>query len=380
MINLVSNLFSFLFIFSIFNDNFVVEIFNSLSLKIIFVLFVLFNLPKIISSFKYFSNIHKIFYSLIFVIFLVTMINTIQEEYFLDFLLNSTILLIAIIIIFTFYSQADLEKTLNFIWISISISVIICYFNEPISEWTFRTTGGTGDPNEFATHLLIYIFLSIYLYKTYKNLIYLVIGLPFFTYGILMASSKSSFLVLGVLLILLSFSKIKNILNYKTIILILILIFAISSIDFSKFELILNAISRFETNNTASHRLDSWIAGYNLIENNFLTGIGMDEYANTIMKYSSIYLDPGSRAPHNVYLALIAENGIFVLVLFLFFLFTIFRENFFYLFRSEYIFIQFMYLSLFLMAFTLGIQYDKYTWLIIAIYSNILFSIKKEKL
>lgn len=349
---------------------------GSSSLKIIFILFVLFNISKIISSFKYFSNIHKYFYLLIFNIFFITLINTIQENYSSKFLIDNTILLIAILIIFTFYSQSSLRKTLSFIWISISISVIICYFNEPISEWTFRTTGGTGDPNEFATHLLIYFFLSIYLYKTHLNKIYIIIGIPFFFYGILMASSKSSFLTFAVLLILFSISKVKNILNYKIFILFAIIIFGISFLDLSKFELILNALSRFDSNNTASHRLDSWLAGFNIIQNNLLSGIGMEEYANNIMRYSNIYLDPGSRAPHNVYLAIFAENGIIIFLLFLFFIFILFKNNFLYLFKSKLIYIQFIYLSVFLMAFTLGIQYDKYTWLILAIYANILLSVK----
>lgn len=379
MLSFISSLFSFIYIFSIFNDNFMVDNLGSASLKIIFVLFVLFNFSKVILSFKHFSNIHKYFYLLIFNIFFITLINTIEENYSSKFLIDNTILIIAILIIFTFYSQSNLKKTLDFVWISISISVIICYFNEPISEWTFRTTGGTGDPNEFATHLLIYLFLSIYLYKTYLNKIYIFIGIPFFFYGILMASSKSSFLALAILLTLLSTSKMKNIFNYKSFLFLGILILGISFIDFSEFELILNALSRFDSNNTASHRLDSWFAGLNMIQNNLLTGIGMEEYANNIILYSDVYLDPASRAPHNVYLAIFAENGIIVFILFLFFISTLFRNNFFYLFKSKLIYIQFMYLSLFLMAFTLGIQYDKYTWLILAIYVNILYSIKGDK-
>lgn len=380
MKNLLSSLFCFIYIFSLFNDNFVVDYFNPTILKSIFVGFVIFNLNKIISNIKYFSNIHKIFYFFLLSLFIVTLINSVEQNYSYDFLLNNFMLLLSILIIFTFFSQREIKSTLIFIWISISISVIICYFNKPISEWTFRTTGGTGDPNEFATHLLIYLFLSIYLYRTYNKKFYLFIGLPFFLYGILMASSKSSFLVFGFLVILFLLLKLKNTLNFKTIILLSILIFGLTYIDFGKFDLLLNAMNRFESNNTANHRLDSWIAGLNLIHNHFLTGIGMNEYANNIMKYSTIYLDPGSRAPHNVYLAMIAENGIFIFILFIFFIFSIFRKNFFYLFNSQYIFIQFMFLSLFLMAFTLGIQYDKYTWLIIAIYSNVLFSTKRKQL
>jgi len=171
MFKYIKDFLLFLLIFSFFNDNFIVEVAGANSLKIIFSLFFIVHLPEIIKmTFK--PNPHIVIKS--FFIFIALMSVVMLTTLILDnqvVLIDGIINFLSIFVVFIYFSYyGNLEKILYFLWVAIVASAIISLFNDPLSEYTFRTSGGTADPNRFAMHLLIASAATVYLYI--KNMIW----------------------------------------------------------------------------------------------------------------------------------------------------------------------------------------------------------------
>ena len=373
MLKKFNTLIVFIFIFSFFNDNFLVEKFGENSLKVIFILFIL------TCSYDIYISLKKNFYVLkYFLIFISTLITIVLIHTFMGYLDNSIIItmlkILAIFTIVVYFSNNDLIKNLYFFWISMLSSIIICYFNEPINEWTFRTTGGTADPNEFAAHLLAFIFISIYLFKLNRNYIFIVISIISFLYGFFKAGSMSSFVVLFLLTGLLWIVNFRKFL--KLVIPLVLIIFFL--VDFSKIQAITNILERTNNLGTADTRFASWEAGINMINDNLIVGIGFNNYISTVQKYTINYLSNHSVAPHNIYLKLLAENGIIIFILFIFLIINIISKNFHLVLFQKELYLLLSLISLLLMGMSLGFIWDNYFWFIVAIYINSLKSIERN--
>lgn len=377
IVKFIKNTFLLLFIFSIFNDNFLVEKVNQDILKFIFIMFLLTNIDQFFRNLKKMTLFQdKIFIhyiTLLFITFLLqNIINTsddITKHFFVFF---------SIISIIIFFSIYNLEKTLYFTWISISISVVICFFNEPISEYTFRTTGGTGDPNEFAAQLLLYFTISIYLFNINKNKVFISTSAILFIYGIFMAGSKSAFLALLVLLFIIFLFKKRYFINIKNIIFIFLLFFIIiSSVDFTKIQMINNIFERSKSSGTAEERYKSWEAGKKMVENNPLLGVGFGDYSKYTQSYYDGFITKSSTAPHNLYVQIIAESGIPIFICFIFFM-GILIKYLFYNYNTNYLWIYLSLLSMLIMGMTIGVTYEKYFLLTIALVMNVNRLIKNK--
>jgi len=92
-------------------------------------------------------------------------------------------------------------------------------------------------------------------------------------------------------------------------------------------------------------------------------------------KYATVYVS--ATAPHNIYIKLIAESGILVFIVFLTFLGILLLQNLSKIYQTNYIWIYLSFLSLLLMGITIGITYDKYFLLYIAIMLNTNYLIRK---
>lgn len=369
MYNNCRNIIIFLFIFSIFNDNFLVEKINQDILKFIFIMFVLTNFDTILRNFRKMTLFQdRIFFSYITLLFLVFLLQNILNTS--DDITKHFLVFFSFVSIIIFFSIYNLKKVLYFTWMSISISVIICFFNEPISEYTFRTTGGTGDPNEFAAHLLIYISISLYLFNINKNKIFVSVSMILFIYGIFMAGSKSAFLGLFTLIFLIFLFKKRYFINIKSIILIFSLLFIIvSSIDFTKIQMLNNIIERSKSSNTAEERYKSWKAGVKMVENNPMIGVGFGDYSKYTQTYYDGFITKSSTAPHNLYVQIVAESGIPIFIYFIFFMILLIKYLFYY-YHTNYLWIYISLLSLLIMGMTIGVTYEKYFILTIAFVMN----------
>lgn len=372
LLSKMNDILIFILVFTFFNDNFTVNILGENVLKIVFILFIVFNFHIMVRNIRNMNLLHDklffIFFTTLLIFFLIHNLINISSD-----ISKSITTFISIIAIILFFSHFTLKKTLYFIWLSMIVSVIICFFNNPISPWTFRTSGGTDDANEFAAQLLAFVFTSIYLYKINKNILFLSITIMFFLFGLFKAGSMSSFLTFGIITVLVIikflFYHFKNIFNYKLILILLIILFGAMQVDFSKVEVISNVLNRTKDTHTADYRMDSWVAGKHMIENHTFIGVGMNEFANNTRKYAEVYIH--SPAPHNLYIQLFAESGIIVFILFLIFIFVLLIQNYKIIIHSNEVWLSIAFLSLLIMGMTLGIIYDKYFILYIAIIMNV---------
>jgi len=165
MLRVIRDVILFITIFSFFNDNLMVDIAGSFSLKAVFILFVLVNLFDIVkATIQPATNAVIKSYNIFIIIFsLVTLVSVIFLG-LLD-LFDGLLIMVGIHVVFVFFSYyREFDKLLYFIWASVFVSAFSSLFHEPIAEFTYRITGGTADPVEFSTHLFMGSFITIFLY------------------------------------------------------------------------------------------------------------------------------------------------------------------------------------------------------------------------
>ncbi|MCX6149940.1 MAG: O-antigen ligase family protein [Ignavibacteriales bacterium] len=374
--NYFYDIINFVFIFSLFNDNYFAQAFGSNSLRAIFALFILFNLKRLYKNFTNPVLLKELipFFIFLSLNFFILIINPGSDDKI--HLLNNFLLLIAMFVITVVYINCDFNKVIYFIWIAILLSVIILVFNKSISQWTFRKTGGTNDPNEFATQLLSFIALSIFLFRKNKNYFFLIISVIAFVYAILQAASLSSFLAFGVIsvFVLLRYMRLAFAKSLVTAVIALVLfgfIFLTFQDNILKMKSVNNVMGRTEKTQTAQSRFKSWNAGLNMFVDKPFLGVGMNNYGDNSPKYSKVYLAKDAVAPHNVYLKALAETGILVFFSFIIFLLDLFTKHFKRIISTDFFWIYLASISYMLMGFTLGLNYNKYLWLTLALLMNV---------
>jgi O-antigen ligase len=380
----ISDFFIFAIIFSLFNDDFTVAHLGGVTML---------RLPILLLYIFYFSHISRTFKTMtdtqdkLFLLFWsLTMILLLLEILFgwdVDFFPSGSVL-IAILTMILFFERYPLNKILYFLWLSMMISVIICYYSPPMDEYSFRGTGGTEDANEFATQLLALLAASIYLFKQNKSKLFIIISIVFFTYGFFKAGSMSAFLGFGILgsLSLVRFIILKPLffINFKTLLLILALVLAATQVDPKRIELANDMLNRTKNTGSATQRFHVWVAGLHMIENNPILGVGINAFNNNEIQYEEGHMIGAVLAPHNIYVKILAESGLLMFALFLVFLIYIIKTNIRTIWlNNEWYVINILFAYLF-MGLTLGYGYDKHFWLAIAIVMNLNYQLKRNKL
>lgn len=383
--SLLLDIINFIFIFSLFNDKFLVVRFGENTLRLLFVVFLFFNSVKIYRNLTNKSIMREmipinIFLSLTIVL---ALINSPAGDW--GKLFNNFLLIFAAFIIVVYYINYDRKKFMYFIWIAMIISVVILITNTTLSKYTFRKTGGTGDPNEFASQLLSFLFISIFLFRENRKILFMVISGAAFTYSIFFAGSMSSFLMLGVLTVFIVFrylrlSVAKSLIGISTASLLLIIVLFSYHKEIAELKPVKNVLIRSEKSGTAVNRLHSWYAGIFMFADKPITGVGMNQYHIYSPKYAKAYLSKDSIAPHNLYIKVLAESGIIVFIALMFFLFDLMSKHFAKIISSDYFWIYMSVTAFLLMGLTLGLTYNKYLWLSFALLMNIHLRIRKENM
>jgi O-antigen ligase len=125
-------------------------------------------------------------------------------------------------------------------------------------------------------------------------------------------------------------------------------------------------VDRFDSSYTAELRLDNWIKGFELFKDNWLFGLGVDNY-NPTMENTFIEIDEGSTAAHNMFLKALYELGIFGFIPFI----LIFKKILYMMFSKQRHYIILLICSpLLIMGLSLSLTFEKYLWLVIAISFN----------
>jgi len=385
MFSIIRDIVLFIAIFSFFNDNFMVDLAGSSILKVIFALFIAINAIDIFkATFRPAPNMVVKSYNIFMIIF--SSVTLISVAFFnLVSMMDALMVLVSMhsVFIFVTYYRA-FDKLIYFIWASVMFSAFTSLFHEPIAEFTYRITGGTADPVEFSGHLFMGIFATLYLFNKNKNYIFLIGSILLSLYAMLYAGSKTAVLtiaILGLYAIVVRFKHIfRYIFSFKGLVSLFIIagIFAVQSGMFSKMKAVEGMKERAKTSRTANQRFISWKAGWGMIQDHFFTGVGVNKYADNTPKYLKDSLGEDGYAPHNIFVKIFAETGIFPFLSFLIFLFFLLKTKYYEVIKSDYFWIALIPLSSIFMGLALSITYEKHFWLSLALLANIILTLKHQ--
>lgn len=370
LFRLIREIINFLYIFSIVNDNFIVDYLGTSSLKVMFVVFAFVNLMSL-GRFKYNKKVSRRFLFLIGMLILAYLFNL--KNY--DDLQQPLLSILSVIMIYIVAVTHQRPRLLiTFFLISVFVSSLICITSDTtLTEYTFRKTGGTGDPNEFSMMLLISIGYLVGKWRLHSSFMYKIVHifavLVYFV-ALFMAGSKSAMLVLIVLagayyiLLLRKWtlkSMIKNTLIYVALFTLLVVV--LWNLNRG---MILNVFERFEDNSSAGERLLSWSYGLKLWLNYPLFGVGPQNYVHMI-EQNYPYIAEASRAAHSIYIQSFVETGVFGFSSFLVFIYLSIRNAYRKVLPVEY---SLGLICILVMGFTLAAFYEKYVWLYFGIICN----------
>ena len=268
---------------------------------------------KLKFSKKYFYN-YEIFF---FIFFIFSTMRSIFSKYF-----NSSLTLIIGFIICIFWylyfyyclkksNSNKINKIIKIICIIFIISSLLLFFTDVgkiKDRGLYRLIGTFSDPNLFC---LIGIFPIGYYFYDHKIIIKKFI---FYTSLLIFFMSLSRGGIVGLLFFLLievyynKKVKIKNIFLFLFFIILLILFLSENSVFLNKL------MSRFrdldfrkitDIKKLGSGRIGIWISGIEIFKENFLFGIGLNNFPNYLLEKINLF-----RYSHNTFLEILIENGI----------------------------------------------------------------------
>lgn len=371
---------NYIFIFSTINDDFIVNHIGGMALKIILGIFVLANINNLL-SFRYNQRFNLPFVSLIAAMIFALAVNIFRYN---DIGL-ATNLFIAISAIFIVFSQEENpEKYVRWYVLSALFSAFLCITAiDTVGEYTFRKTGGTGDPNEFSVTILIslgIVFGRLLQLNSIRERIILVSIVLIFTISLLLASSKSAMLTLVLfILIFAGYILSSSQTRHKTWIILggVFLIISIGVVLNEYFgDTLQLMVNRFDKTGTAQERFRSWEAGAELFKGSPFFGVGLANYSNMVGVHFPSIVET-SRASHNMYIQALVEFGIIGFVPFIWFVFKPLHgqiKN-----RIYPLEILLGYIPLLLMGFTLSLLVEKYMWVFLAFLYNPNLLLQNEK-
>ena len=236
-------------------------------------------------------------------------------------------------LIFRHLKNVDISLLVEtLIFLTPFVMAIHYFFTDPFSYSSGNRYGGfQGDPNCFSMAMNILIYSSGYTIlhtkHPFKRIIaYLNIAgiIPL----IFASASRSGVVCLLILLGISLFSSIRKHIFATTILLLGALILGSSYISIFKNQ-IDNSFNRLSNLNesdavSSNYRLQEFEIAYDLLSQNpefMLLGIGFSQTMNAHMKFPKQYYH-GGRA-HNTYMSVLMEQGVFGLILFLWFLYLI---------------------------------------------------------
>lgn len=375
------SLFSLLFV--TFNNTLSIDLTEFFIIKAVFALFVILHINEyfeMISSKN--SRPIRVFYIFMLVLMVITLLfNLLYFDNTLGVDLTRIFSIFALFIYFS-YSR-ELDKILYMLWSIMLLSSVIAYFSDTLGMYTFRKTGGTEDPNDFAAQLLVILFVTVYLFQKNKNWFFLLGSLTIFTYTLLFAGSKSSFIFLILLLVFIIITRFKNIASHIFSAKGLIATLVLSGVIFAGVMMSSVAVEglkgRAQKTGTFEQRLVVWHAGGEMIRDHFFMGVGFGEFQNISGKYVKDYLAEEARPSHNNFIKIFAESGVFSFLAFTFFILALFTTKFYEIVRSDYYWLYLASLSAVLMGLTIPSLHDKDFWVSLSIVSNVIILFMRKE-
>lgn len=370
MLRVIRDLINFIYVFAIVNDNFIVNIFGETSLKALFAVFFVANIATM-ARFNLKLRSSRSFLALIIILFLSYLLNFGNYE-------NLQQPLFSILSVLAIFLTASLsghpQRLMKFFLVSVVFSSLLCITTDAtISEYTFRKTGGTGDPNEFSLMTLAavgYLAANLRIKASLVKRLAKIMALIICLVAMFMAGSKSAMLTMVIVFLayyLLLVRKRSIARKVKNTIAFFILFTLLCVVLWRYYnEIILNVLARFEDNSSAGERLLSWKAGLELWMTDPFLGVGPQNYVHMIAERFP-YIAESSRAAHNMYIQSFVEIGLVGFIAFASFLYSPIRNSFRMRLPMEYLL---GFVSILVMGMTLSTFYEKYVWLYFGLMCN----------
>ena len=354
----LKSLILFLLVFIIFNDTLVAEYFGLFFIRIIYALFLLFFSIDIINNLRSLRGLTKIcIFS--FVVLLITS-SFIHFFSISDYPYENIYNMIIIAGIVLAINNDKENQIVKYILISVLFSTIYAVLRpDTISEWTFRKTGGTGDPNEFACHLIL---ASIIAWNYIENKVIKSFILLFFIFATILSGSVTGGLIYILIIFYKIISNLKNKFSLKSLIISFSVIIS-AYLFIIRIDLLGLYINR-ALNNSMNFisRQNAWTNGLYLFRENwytFLIGGGPNYFdqRNSLIVSSN---EDIALAAHNMYIEILADTGLIGMILFLCPVGYLIFKN---IFNRKYD----MFFAMLFMSLALSMSYEKYFWLVIAL-------------
>jgi len=291
--------------------------------------FLIFALLIILFSIRNIYSIKNIVESLFLYLLIFFNILFIISIFFSSYKLKSILLLLDIFLIciyfaLFFYDKNDEQKYFFLILYLISLFSIINIVNYSFSIFEEKNLLFS---NPIMQGLISGIGLLIAFYYILKrfNWIFFVLMIINLA-GVFVSASKAAFIGVVVFSFVLIILKRKRLIPF--LIILIILIFIIPNPIKNMFEFSLTK------DPYAFNRIDIWKMSINIFKDNFLYGVGLGNFSEVSKKYNfkqtkgpaNYFKVP--RIPHNDYLKVLCETGIFGLIILLLFIFFILRKIF----------------------------------------------------
>jgi O-antigen ligase len=264
------------------------------------------------------------------------------------------------------------------------ISSVIAYNNDTFDEYTFRKSGGTEDPNDFAAQLLPTMFITYYLFKENKSWIFLLSSMAIFIYTLAYAGSKTSILSLGVLMAIILIVRFRSIISslftakgLASLVLILTLGGG-GAYYMSQTSAVKGMQGRASKTGTMQQRFIVWRAGGEMIRDNFFLGVGFGQFPKVSKNYLKDYLADEALPSHNNFVKMFAESGVFSFIAYLMFLGALFFTKRREIFESDYLWIYLGSLATVLMSMTIPSLHHKDYWIFLSLVSYAIYHFYKE--
>jgi O-antigen ligase len=278
----------------------------------------------------------------LFVLFLGLLLHSIdvfinEIRYFINYLFYP----ISLYFIYYLYGRYILlEDFLKYINFSAFFSTVIGLFFY-VQNFSFmklivdRFSGSYLDPNFYGLHVLIAIIISIWLYETKKEKIYIFLVM-FYLAVLLFSLSKTAIILTLFYLVFSSRFSFKRILFFICLLAIVFAIFGDNifghfmerfNYAFHLSPLDLKVISEMSgidyTPGTIfgipmdafSNRVGLWVISVNIFLHNIISGVGLGQMLNDYMKFYVDGVIPIPSHSHNTYLQILAELGLVGLLL-----------------------------------------------------------------
>jgi O-antigen ligase len=206
-----------------------------------------------------------------------------------------------------------------------------------------------------------------------------------FLYTLAYAGSKSSLLVLGVVMFFIFIVRFKDILSTMLTargIAAMILIFSIGiggAIYMSQTSAVKGMAERSKSTGTMQQRFIIWRAGSEMIRDNFFLGVGFAQFPKVSGNYIKDYLPPEALPSHNNFIKVFAESGVFSFITFFMFIMALFTNRAREVYRSDYFWIYVGSLSAVLMSLTIPSLHHKDYWFTIALVSHVIYIFYKKE-